>query len=187
MNGQELIPVEAESSPSYITAAKRSSVWLHWNYTYVGDGVHGRITLHYREQTIGFNSTLQPSTHTLAERTGQNDALTLESPVSAPFNGRVGVTSANSTFVIHDLQYNDSSYQFSSNVKIDVLFSGRTSTYDFPLKPVVSIAVNGMNVLLNCFGVEISGVLETLKVFINHEVGICRGGINALKSKIILL
>ena len=157
VNGQELIPVEAESSPSHITATKRSSVWLHWNYTYVGDGVHGPITVTYKEQIIGFNSTLQPSIQTLAKRTGQNDAMTLESPVPAPFNGRVGVTSANSTFVIHDLQYNDSSYQFSSNVKIDVHFSGRTSTYDFPLKLVVSITVNAMNILPNCFGVEISG------------------------------
>ena len=163
MNGQELIPVEAESSPSYITAAKRSSIWLHWNYTYVGDGVHGRITFNYREQTIGFNSTLQPSIHTLAKRTGQNDALILESPVPALFNGRVGVTSANSTFAIHDLQYNDSSYQFSSNVKIDVLFSGRTSIYDFPLKPVVSITVNGMNIWPNCVGVEIRGGIRNIE------------------------
>ena len=172
MNGQ-ITPVEADSSPSHIIVIKGSSVWLHWNYTYGGDGKFGPFTLTYREQIIGFNSTSQPNVQTLAKRAGQNGALALESPVPAPFNGRVEVISSNSTLVIHHLQYNDSSYHFSSHVKIDSVYSGTTSTYDFPLKPVVSMTVNGMNILPTCLGVEISGVLETLNEFINNEAGIC--------------
>ena len=145
MNGQIVYPVEAKSSPSHVIAVKGSSVWLHWNYTYVGDGRQGIITLTYKEQIIGFNNTLQPTIQTLAKRTGQNGALTLQSPVPAPFNGRVDVISANSTFVIHGLQYNDSTYQFLSIVKVDTKFGG-VVTGNFDLKPVVSITVNGMSI-----------------------------------------
>ena len=118
MNGQAVIPVEANSSPSHILATKGSSVWLHWNYTYVGDGVQGIVTLTYKEQIVGFNSTSQPTMQALAKRTGANGALVLESPVPVPFNGRVEVISANSTIVIRDLHYNDSAYQFSSVVAV---------------------------------------------------------------------
>ena len=79
--------------------------------------------------------------------------------------------SSNSTLVIHNLLYNDSSCPFSSNVKIDSVYSGTKTTYDTSLRPVVSITVNGMNTLPNCVGVEISGILETIKEFINQEVG----------------
>ena len=146
VNGQILSPVEANSSPSHVVTIKGSSFWMHWNYTYAGDGRHGIITLTYKQQIIGFNTTLQPSIQTLAKRTGQNGALTLESPVPAPFNGRVGVISANSTFVIHDLQYNDSTYPFSSIVKVDSDGGGGAVTNTFVLKPVVSVTVNGMNI-----------------------------------------
>ena len=60
--------------------------------------------------------------------------------------------SSNSALVIHDLQYNDSSYQFSSNIKVDSVLSG-----DFTLKPVVSITANGMKIFSICLGIEISG------------------------------
>ena len=56
MNGQ-VTPVEADSSPSHVIAIQGSSVWLHWNYTYGGDGKVGPVTLTYSEQIIGFNST----------------------------------------------------------------------------------------------------------------------------------
>ena len=145
MNGQQIIsPVEVNSSPSHVITIKGSLVWLHWNYTYIGDGLQGLITLTYREQTIRFNSTSQPSIQTLAKRTGQNGALTLESPVPAPFNGRVDVISANSTLVIHDLQYNDSTYQYSSSVIVDITPGGGVVTKI--LKPIVSITVNGMSI-----------------------------------------
>jgi len=143
VNGQ-VTPVEAESSPSHVIATQGSSVWLHWNYTYGGDGKVGPVTLTYREQIIGFNSTSQPSVQSLAKRTGQNGALTLESLIPAPFTGRVQVISSNSTLVIHNLLYNDSSCQFSSNVKIDSVYSGTTTTYGLALKPFVSITVNGI-------------------------------------------
>ena len=147
MNGQVVSPVGARSSPSDIIATKGSSVWLHWNYTYVGDGPSGPVvTFNYNEQIIGFNTTLQLTIKALAKRTGQNGALTLESPVPAPFNGRVDVISANSTFVIHGLQYNDSTYQFSSSVSVDIDAGGGAVTNIIVLKPVVSITVNGMSI-----------------------------------------
>ena len=156
VNGQVVTPVEAHSSPSHIIATKGSSVWLHWNYTYVGDGVQGIVTLTYREQIIRFNSTSQPTVQALPKRTGANGALVLESPVPVPFNGRVEVISANSTIVIRDLLYNDSTYQFSSVVSVDLDAGGTISNSKFHLKPVVSIAVNGMsicNIPLFCNGI----------------------------------
>ena len=147
VNGQVLRPVEENSSPSHIITIKGSSVWLHWNYTYVGDGRYRYFTVTYKEQIIGSNTTLQPRIKTLAKRTGQNGALTLESPVPAPFNGRVGVISSNSTLVIHGLQYNDSKYIFSSTVRVDTdPISGGAALHNFSLTPIVSISVNGMSI-----------------------------------------
>jgi len=97
VNGQVVSPVEVNSSPGHVITIKGSSVWLHWNYTCVGDGTQELITLNYREQTFGFNSKSQPSIETLAKRIGKNGALTLESLVPAPFNGRVDVISASTT------------------------------------------------------------------------------------------
>ena len=146
VNGQILTPNEANSSPSQITAMKGSSIWLHWNYTYVGDGTHfgGALITNYIEQIIGFNSTSQPSIQVLAKRIGQNGVLTLQSPIPAPFNGRIKVISSNSTLVIHGLQYNDSSYQFSSTVKVTADAGAGPVPNIYNLKPIVAIAVNGM-------------------------------------------
>ena len=146
MNGHGITPIDANSSPSQIIARKGLSVWLHWSYTYDGDGRTGPVTVTFREQTIGFTSTFQPTVQTLSKRTGQNGALVLESPVPAPFNGRAEVISANSTVVIRDLQYNDSAYQFSSKVKVDAFYRSSITIYEIDLRPLVSIAVNGMNV-----------------------------------------
>jgi len=143
VNGQVLSPVEANSSSSHVITIKGSSLWLHWNYTYIGDGVHGPLAVNYSEQITGFTTTSQPSIETFAKRTGQNGALTLESSVPAPFNRRVEVISANSTFVIHDLQYNDSTYQFSSSVSVDE-DAGGGAVNIVVLKPIVSITVNGI-------------------------------------------
>ena len=119
---------------------------LHWNYTYIGDGTHygGALITNFIEQIIGFNNTSQPSIQVLVKRTGQNGVLTLELPMPAPFNGRVGVISSNSTLVIHDLQYNDSSYQFSSNLKATHNIGFGPKTNKIYLKPIVSITINGM-------------------------------------------
>ena len=140
MNGQSVVnPVEARSSPSHISATKGSSIWLHWNYTYVGDGTHNngnnRVTTRLEEQKYKGNDQV------------------LESPVPVPFNGRVEVISVNSTLVIHGLQYNDSTYQFSSYVNVGLDAGGGPEAHPFPLKPVVSITVNGMsccNAILFC-------------------------------------
>ena len=126
-------------------ALRGSSVWLHWNYTYVGDGPQGLAVLTYKEQVIRFNSRFQNTSQSLAKKIGQNGALTLESPVPVQFNGRVEVISSNSTLVIQQLQYNDSTYQFSSIVYVDSNLGGSIGTNTYNLRPVVSITVNGMS------------------------------------------
>jgi len=135
---------ERLSSPSNIITTKGSSVWLHWNYTYVGDGRIGFLTLAYKEQTIRANSTSQTRVKLLAKRTGETDTLTLESPVPAPFKGRIQVISSNSTFVIHDLQYNDSTHQFTSVAIVAIDFGAGFKLHSFYLRPRVSITVNGI-------------------------------------------
>ena len=157
VNGPNPInPVEANSSPSHINATKGSSVWLHWNYTYVGDGRDGRfVTFTYKEQVIGFTSTSQRTIYTVANKTGENGTLALELPTYAPFTGRVEVISSNSTFVIHGLQYNDSNYQFLSMIEVFIRIPGGSpSSSIFNLAPTVSITVKGMTIklcLLCCF------------------------------------
>ena len=153
MKGQLVSQVEVNSSPSHIIAAKGSSVWLHWNYTYVGDGRHDSVTATYKEQRIGINTTLQPSIETLAKRTGQHGTLTMESPVPAPFNGRVDVISSNSTLVVHNLHYNDSTYNFSSYVTVDADLGAGPKPKKYNLRPVVSINVIGtrsVHIILSC-------------------------------------
>ena len=146
MSGSILRTSKANSSPSHIVATKGSSVNLHWNYTYIGDGRHGRIVFlmsHYKEQTIGFSSASKPQPQVLAKRIGQNGALTVKSSIPVPFNGRVEVISSNSTLVIRDLQYNDSAYQYSSVVNVKVDMGAHHVIHDFLLKPIVSLTVNG--------------------------------------------
>ena len=138
---------EEQSSPSSINATKGSSVSLHWNYSYIGDGVHNNnvhISITYKEQVVVQNSTSNPYMQVLAKRIGQHGALALESPVPTPFTGRVEVISSNSTLAIHRIQYNDSTYQFSSKVTVDVDFGAGPKSSVFELKPVVSITVYGM-------------------------------------------
>ena len=151
VNGQLVFTTsEARSSPSHITATKGSSVWLHWNYTYIGDGVHfgGGLVSRYREQTIDINSTFQNKPHTLAKRIGQNGPLKLESSIPAPFNGRVEVISTNSTLVIHNLQYDDSAYLLSSAVTVDLNVGAGLLPNRYNLKPIVSITVTGMKAII---------------------------------------
>ena len=147
VNGQAVKSNEANSSPSHVTAIKGSSVRLHWNYTYIGDGDHTGIipaNLHYKEQVIGFNSPSHPSIQILTKRIGQNGALKLLSSIPAPFNGRVEIIPANSALVIHGLQYNDSLYQFSSFVKVTIDAGAGPVLNTYNLKPIVAMTVNGM-------------------------------------------
>jgi len=147
VNGRIVSTSEATSSPSHINATRGSSVWLHWDYTYIGDGRHGRkvhFTSKYEEQIIGINSTSQPKFQALAKRIGQNGALRLESPLPAPFNGRVKVISSNSTLVIYDLQYADALYYFVSDVNVHINIGAGHGLHDFPLKPIISLSVKGI-------------------------------------------
>ena len=143
-----LIPFEANSSQGHINVMKGSSVWLHWNYYYIGDGKYtgAVVSTHYKEQVIEFKHTSNSRIQVLAKRIGQNGALTLQSPTPAPFNGRVEVISSNSTLVIHRLQYNDSPYQFISRVIVNVDVGGGPNPNIFDMKPTVSITINGMKI-----------------------------------------
>ena len=153
VNGGIVSASEATSSPSHINATKGSSVWLHWNYTYIGDGRHGR-TVHfvskYEEQIIGIKTISKPSIQALAKRFGQNGALVLESRVPAPFHGRLGVISSNSTLVIYDLRCNDSIYHFFSDVNVCINIGAGHVLHDFRLKPTISLAVYGNVLVLKC-------------------------------------
>ena len=120
-------------------------MWLHWAYNYLGDASVGGITRTYKEQVIGFNSTSQPTIQPLARRIGQNGVLTLESSIPAPFNGRVQVIPGNSTLVINNLQYNDSSYQFGSYIILDIDSGFGPVPNKVELKPNVNITVTGMH------------------------------------------
>ena len=143
MNGQRFLePIEANSSPRRITAAKGSSVWLHWNYTYVGDGTHGGTTTLFANQFIVDETTSPIRSQMLALKLGQNGPFRLMSSVPAPFTGRLEMISSNSTLVIHDLQYNDSNHRFFSRA---ILHIGRSSRQlRVNLRPVVTITVRGM-------------------------------------------
>ena len=141
-------PVDVQSSPSLINATKGSSAWLHWNYSYVGDTEYiilgNRVQFTYKEQIIGFNSTSNPRIQVLARRIGVNGSLTMESSIPVPFNGRVEVISTNSTLVIHNLQYNDSAYQFSSTVEVELNSSVVKTVTVYPLRPIITISVAGI-------------------------------------------
>ena len=135
------MPDASKSSPSHIIADKGSSVWLHWNYTYVGD--RGQGYSNYKEQVIGFNSPFD-SYKVLAKRIGQNGALRLESPMPAPFKGRVEVTSSNSTLVIHNLKYVDEFFQFSSTVTMETKTGAGLRSNTVHMLPNITITVYGM-------------------------------------------
>ena len=131
----QVVPNIALSSPGHIIAARRSSLWLHWNYTYGGDGANRK----YKEQVVGYRSKMVPTFVTLAKRNQQFGTLAKKSSISGPFNGRIDVISENSTLVVHDLQFNDSAVNFSSTVW--VLFS--LNRIEWPLEPVVTVNVIG--------------------------------------------
>ena len=143
---------EEKSSPSHISSTKGSSLLLHWNCTYIGDGRHGIVITTYKEQVIGFNGSSDLRFHALAKRIGQNGTLRLQSPLPAPFTGRVEVIQSNSTLVIHGLQYNDSKYQFSSAVEVNVNFGAGHKENTFKNKPIVSVSVYGMNIYTTHIG-----------------------------------
>ena len=143
-----LVANKRQSSPSHITATKGLSVSLHWNYSYKGDGWHRGLVYYrskYEEQTIGFKCSSQPRMQALAKRTGQNGDLTLESPVPAPFKGRLEIIAENNTLILHDLRYNDSTCHLTSTVTVNTEVSDEQLPHEFHLKPIVSLTVNGTN------------------------------------------
>ena len=145
MVSQTLIQSDEEnSSPAHIIVRKGSSVWLNWQYSYSGDGKHGHVSYAYKQQTIVFINESDSVIQVLARRIGENGILTLESPTPPPFNGRVEVISSNSTLVIHHIQYDDSSFRFTS--LIDVLWTVDFHEHDskYNLKPNVTLEVQGI-------------------------------------------
>ena len=188
MNGQVIKIAEENSSPYNITAAKGSSVWLHWNYTYIGDGRHAFAIITYREQIIRFNSTAQNTMQTLARRIGQNGALILKSPLPAQFSGRVEVISSNSTLVLHNLQYNDSTYRFYSDVIVKIrVFSNVPVLHRVHLMPIISLTVIGnfMAVQLFYYFFEY-GILRTFTFLSTHMIVEERVWIRSLASFLLL-
>ena len=156
--GNAIQPLEADSSPSHILSTKGSSVQLHWSYNYDGDTINAYghfpmkivVVRGFKKQTIGLKVTPHSAFQALAKRYGQVRTFTLEPSMPATFKGRVEVISSNSTLIIHNLQYNDSTYQFSSNIEIGVsmfrhtiphIRSYKTTT---ELKPSIRITVVDM-------------------------------------------
>ena len=153
VDGSIISTFDATSSPSHINATKGSSVWLHWNYTYIGDGRHGKsvpFTSTYKEQIIAINCTSKSSIQALAKRIGQDGVLVLESKVPTQYHGRLGVISSNSTLVIYDLQYNDSICQFFSVVNVRIDIGAEHVLLVFGLKPTISLAVIGNVLPVQC-------------------------------------
>ena len=147
MNGTAVTPIEANSSSSHITAKHGSTVYLHWAYTYVGDGRHSLAVITFLQQEIGFNSTSHKELQVLAKRSGERGPLQLASLLPASFEGRVDVIPSNSTLVIRDLQFNDSMHEYSSNIQVNMQFTSTTrQKLVYQLEPKVKITVTGMEV-----------------------------------------
>ena len=135
---------EKSSFQSSITALKGASVWLYWDDpNYESKVQFEALTNNFKEQVIGLK-TSQQNFETVAKRVGQAGSLTLEPSIPAQFSGRVEVISSNSTLVIRDLQYNDSEYQFVSNVVLETDSGGAISPDIIALKPNFKLTVLGM-------------------------------------------
>ena len=133
-----------KSSPSHINATIGTSVRLRWDYTYVGDGMYGPLRYKFKEQIIEFHSPSQTMIQVIARRIGQNGALKLQSPTPTTFRGRAAVISSISTLVIHNVQYNDSTYNFSSYVTLDVNPGYKPEQHKSNKFSYVKITVYGM-------------------------------------------
>ena len=153
MKGQRILqPVEALSSPRHINVIKGMSVWLHWNYTYIGSGLYNGSFVAFGSHAILFNITSQTGTFLLASRDGDNGTLKLGSQVPPQFTGRAEVIASNNTLAIHRLQYNDSNCQFLSIViLITNITAGPIPIQFYILRPTVSITVNGKTIIILFF------------------------------------
>ena len=86
----------------------------------VNKGLSVNLTWHYsmtvcllQEQKFGYDSG--HGFTSLAVK-GTNGSMEVREGLPAHFNGRIEVIAPSSTFVVHNIQYNDSAYQFSSHV-----------------------------------------------------------------------
>ena len=152
-----IYPNAALSSPSQINAAKKSSLWLHWNYTYDGDS----NILKYKEHIIGYTSKTESTLVPLAKRNGPSGALVKQASIVGPFNGRIDVIPDNSTLVVHNLRFNDSGTNFSSYV--DFAFGiGKASS---PLIPIVTVEVIGEFCVNESINESIIGIILIIHLF----------------------
>ena len=133
----DIVIHENASSPSHITALKKSSVWLHWNYTYGGD--YSNI-ITFSHQSITYKSRYGSTPVELARRKDQFSAIKKLSSISDPIGTRIAVISDNCTLVVHDLRLNDSGSSFSSYVSSFYKGKPRPNSH---LKPIVQLLVQG--------------------------------------------
>eukprot|EP00794_Sanderia_malayensis_P011135 gene11135-12306_t len=136
-NAQAVVPDEASSSPSSITAMKNSAVWLNWNYTFNAYG--GMVSFNRQEWIV--NDTSSNTKTTIATRSALNGAITVSSSLPSSLIGRVTAISNNSTLMISNLQYNDTLLQFKSTVVVQI--TGGSGTLHYDLKPVVKLTIQG--------------------------------------------
>ena len=142
-NGKEVEAAEERPFQSSITALKGASVWLYWDDTnFESKTQFEALANSFKEQVVGLKTSEQ-NFKTVAKRIGQTGPLTLEPSVPAQFSGRVEVISSNSTLVIRDLQYNDSEYQFVSNVVLESDSGGAILPEVVALRPSFKLTVLG--------------------------------------------
>ena len=104
----------------------------------------GVITTTMVDHVIAVKNTSHPTRQTLARKVGQNGNFILESSIPAPFNGRVEMIAANSTLVIHNLQYNDSVYEFVSSIGVNIDSGSGNILNTFNLRPDFTVTIHGI-------------------------------------------
>ena len=113
---------------------KGSTVLLHWNYTYFPVDRFGY-------QRAGYiNDASKNTIEILARSDGSRGQLKAVSVIRAPFTGRVDTIRHNTTLVIKNVQYNDTSYNFSSFVQVHILGNPPIRKQ---MKPVIKLTVKG--------------------------------------------
>ena len=129
------------SSPRRVIATEGTSIWLHWEYKYLGDTQQYK----FKEQIIGFNSTTDPVVVPLAKRNGSNGSLKLVDPMPSSFADRVELSSDKSSVVIKQLRFNDTKFQFFSYVTMEHIYPKylRPFLSNFSLPPLKEVAVTG--------------------------------------------
>ena len=120
----------------------------------------GVITTTMVDHVIAVKNKSQPTRQTLARKVGQNGNFILESSIPAPFNGRVEMKAANSTLVIHNLQYNDSVYEFVSSIRVNIDSGGGNILSTFNLRPEFTVTIHGITQNSRYFNIDIKYLLN---------------------------